>query len=149
MARSKTDIILNYYLVINSKSLFTSTNSFSKLINQLFAKLWLSRSISSIFSNWQFCNIAIIFKLNVLFKNFKNVFMCIFQKHQLFSVIIVTEIKFKRIFLISNSICFILQCIYTKQMCDIEIGLSGFYKSSKSNCFKNWIWNNWDITGNK
>ena len=87
--------------------------------------------------NWQFCNAAIIFKLNVLFKILKSVFMIVFQNHLLSSVIIDVEIKLKRTSFLSDSTRFISQCTNTKQMCDIEISLSGFYKSSTQNPSEN------------
>ena len=57
-------------------------------------------------------------------------FMIVFRKHVLAGVIIAVEVKLKRISFLSDSARFISQCINTKQMCDIEISLSGFYKSS-------------------
>ena len=57
----------------------------------------------------EFYNVAIIFKLNVLFKILKNMFMTVFRKHLLAGVIITVEIKLKRISFLSDSARFISQ----------------------------------------
>ena len=83
-------------------------------------------------------------------------FMIVFLKYLHPGAIIDIEIKLKKIAFVNVSTRFVSQCINTKQICNVEISLSGFYKSSTQNPSENWISGNWlvgfstyDITGNE